>query len=458
MIDYPPQHAYNLRNVLKFTPLLLCLLFPLWVTAQTDSLFTLENGTRVILSPLPQRQAVAILSYYTTGALDDPKDFQGFSWFYGSMHGYFTTENQKSYYSFRRLTENGGLSRNNISHDNAYFLQVATEEELNNALWSESENIFLLSPTDNELRQLFDFAIDIAAYYGPQNTLHQARMWMQSQLFIHQPGYSYSIFGTPEMFKSWTISDINRQIRRFKDPNRVILVVTGAFDPVTAKDSIQKYFEGMGAPMPDENSPRPAPPDNTIKPTTRRSWWRENLDQHYLFIGYRLPGISSGSGRSQEEYFLSMAIYHYLSQPPISQLDHMLNRVNKLSVSITSEITQNQTENGILIRLGAKERSSLEKARFILTKELESLANRKLSLLQMKGLKAALKTDFFKKMADLGERAVLLARSLHFFGSITPKEHFDSDIDKLDQNSFMRTIRKYFSEDKQRLLYVFKKE
>jgi predicted Zn-dependent peptidase len=456
MVDTPSHRGYNPVSVLKSISLLLCLLTPLGAAPSTETHFTLENGMRVILSPLPQRQAVAILSYYTTGAMEDTEPFQGISWFYGSMHGYFTTENQKSYYSFRRLTENGGLSRNSIAHDAAYFLQVATEEELNNALWSESENIFLLSPTDTELRHLFDFSLGIAGHYGPQNTLHQARMWMHTQLFLNNPGYATSLFGTPEQIKTWTIPDVLRQMKRFKDPSRVILVVTGSFNPLSAQDSIQKYFEGMGAPA--AVSVNKTSPDAPVSPTTRRSWWRESLDQHYLLIGYRLPGIASGSDRAHEDFFTAMAIYHYLTQSPLNQLHRMLNRVNRLSVNITTEITQNQGANAILIRLGSSDRTTLEKARYILSREFDSLANRKLTLLQMKGLKASLKTGFYKKMADLGERAVLLAQSLHFYNHINPVERFEQDINRLDQNTIMRTVRRIFSEDKQITLYAFKKE
>lgn len=421
-------------------------------------MFTLENGMRVILSPVPDRQAVAILSYYTTGAIEDPLEYTGFSFFYGSMHGIFTTENQKSYYSFRRLTENGGIMQNNIAHDACCFLQIATEEELNNALWSESENIFLLSPTAPELRQLIDHSVDVATQFGPQNTLFNARHWMFNQLFLARPGYAAPVIGNPDQIRTWTFEGINRQIRRFKDPARVILVVTGAFDPLLAQDSIQKYFEGMGTPSAPATDSQRENRASKSSPIRKRSWWRENVDQHYLLVGYRLPGQITTTRSSNEEFFVSRALFHFLVNPGLNHLDHMINQVNRLEVTISAEITENIHENAMLFRLGAKDRTSLEKARYILSSEIDSLANRKMSLLQMRSIKAALKNDFYKKMADLGDRAIEIARNFHLFAQINPLDRFEKDLNHLDQNAIIRVIRRYFSEDKQVLLYVYKKE
>jgi len=458
VIDYLSPRVYNLSSVLKTIPLVLFLLNPMWAAPSAESTFVLENGMRVIVSPVTDRQAVVILCYYKIGALDEPPGYSGFSSFYGSMHGLFTTENQKSYYSYRRLTENGGFTQHFITHDSCYFLQVAAEEELNNALWSESENIFLLSPTDAELKSLTDFSVDYARRFGPQNTLFNARTWIFNQLFLSHPGYADSLIGNPAQISSWTTGDILKQIRRFKDPAQVILVVTGAFEPLQAQDSIQKYFEVTGN---TEPSVFPAvTPSQASKsaPIRKRSWWREGLDHHYLLVGYRLPGMVGSEKTSNEEYFVSLALFHYLINPGINHLGYMINQVNDLKVSVAAEITRNIHENAILISLGSADRTSLEKARLIITAELEALANRKMSLQQMKSLKATLKTDFFKKMANLDERAIEIARNFHLFGLINPEERFSRDIGKLDQNAIMKVVRKYFSPEKQTLLYVYKKE
>lgn len=458
MIDYLFPRVYNLNSVLKTIPLLLLLLNPLWAAPSAESTFVLENGMRVIMSPVPDRQAVVILCYYSTGALDDPPGYSGFSSFYGSMHGLFTTENQKSYYSYRRLTENGGYTQHHITHDSCYFLQVAAEEELNNALWSESENIFLLSPTKAELNSLTAFSVDYARRFGPENTLFNARMWMFSQLFLSHPGYASSLIGNPTQIAAWTDGEIVKQIRRFMDPTRVILVVTGAFDPLLAQDSIQKYFEVTGT---AEASAYPQTgPSQASKsaPIRKRSWWRDGLDRHYLLVGYRLPGMVGAAKSSNEEYFISRALFHYLTNPEIDHLGHMINQVNHLKVSVGAEITRNIHENALLISLASADRTSLEKARLIISGELESLANRKLSLQQMKSLRATLKTNFFKKMANLDERAIEIARTFHLFGLINPEEQFNRDLDKLEQNAIIKVVRKYFGADKQTLLYVYKKE
>ncbi len=458
MIDYHSPRDYNLLSVLKTILLVIWLIQPIQAALPAETTFILENGMRVILSQVPDRQAVAILSYYTTGAQDDLAEYPGFSFFYGSMHGIFTTENQKSYYSFRRLTENGGIMENNIAHDDCYFLQIAAEEELNNALWSESENIFLLSPSETELKSLVNYSAEIAAQFGPHNTLFNARLWMFNQLFLARPGYAAPVIGNPDQIRSWTYEGILEQIKRFKDPARVILVVTGAFDPVLAQDSIQKYFEGMGTPSLTAIRSQSAFKASKSAPIMTRSWWRDNLDQHYLLVGYRIPGLLSSAQNPDEEYFVSRALYHFLISPGLDHLDHMINRVNRLRVTISAEMTDNIHENALLIRFGSRDRSSLEKAKYILTSEIQALANRKISLLQMRSVKAAMKNEFYKKMADLGSRAIEIARSFHIFGQISPTKRFEKNLQHLDQNSIMRVIKKHFSDEKQVLLYVYKKE
>lgn len=457
MIDYRTLADYNLNSVLKTFLIVFCLVQPIWAAPSAESTFVLENGMRVILSQIPERQAVAILSYYTTGAIEDIAEHTGFSFFYGSMHGLFTTENQKPYYSFRRLTENGGIMHYNIAHDDCYFLQIAAEEELNNALWSESENIFLLSPSESELKQLKDYTAEIARQFGPQNILYNARLWMFNQLFLARPGYANPLVGNPDQIRSWTYDDILKQIKRFKDPAQVILVVTGAFDPSQAQDNIQKYFEGMGTPRSPPQS-LSAPRANQSSSIRKRSWWRDGLETQHLQIGYRLPGLITSSQSTEADHFVSRAIFKFLISPGLSHLDHMINRVNQLQVTISAEITENIHENALFISFAAKDRNSLEKAKFILTSELQALSNRKISLLQMKSIKAALKNEFYMKMADLGKRAIEIAKSFHMFGLINPTEQFERNIQRLDQNSIMRVIKKYFTEDRQVQLYVYKKE
>jgi predicted Zn-dependent peptidase len=135
----------------------------------------------------------------------------------------------------------------------------------------------------------------------------------------------------------------------------------------------------------------------------------------------------------------------------------MINRDNNLNVDISHEYSSNIESNAILIKFSSTSRLNLEKAKYVLEKELEALRMFPISSTNLKVVKSLMELDFFKNMNRLEKRSFMLAENFHLFGNLNFEKNLAKRIRKITQYDIMEISKKYLGKDNLVILNVYKK-
>src|SRR5690554_6975683 len=110
--------------------------------------FTMDNGLHVILHQDKSAPVVVTSVMYHVGSKDENPDRTGFAHFFEHLL-FEGTENIGRGEWFKMVTANGGQNNANTTEDRTYYYEVFPSNNLELALWMESER--LLQPVINQI-------------------------------------------------------------------------------------------------------------------------------------------------------------------------------------------------------------------------------------------------------------------------------------------------------------------
>jgi hypothetical protein len=102
-------------------------------------------------------------------------------------------------------------------------------------------------------------------------------------------------------------------------------------------------------------------------------------------------------------------------------------------------------------------RLEIDKAKYILEKELEALQKFPLSSSVLKIIKALMEIDFYKNMGKLDRRGFMLAEHYHLYGNLNFEKNFLKRVRKISQYDIMEVSKKYLIKENLVVLNVYKK-
>ena len=110
--------------------------------------YDMPNGMKVLLHEDHSTPIVAVSVMYHVGAKDESPDRTGFAHFFEHLL-FEGTENIKRGEWFKIVTANGGNNNANTSDDRTYYYEVFPSNNLELAIWMESER--LMHPVINQI-------------------------------------------------------------------------------------------------------------------------------------------------------------------------------------------------------------------------------------------------------------------------------------------------------------------
>jgi zinc protease len=420
------------------------------------STFRLPNGLRVILAPVNNIEATGVMLYHLTGVRDDPAEIRGASYLYQNLM-LAGTKNLDAYDRVFFIKRNGGLSDRIVNYDYSIFYQVIPESEVDNALWLESERISSLKLTDRNIT-IEKNTIYNRNYKLLNSDVHfRAMAWIKSRLLQGTP-YEIPIYGSLEDIKGFDNQSIKKLYYNFTDLSRIIMVVSGKFNLEELKKSINKHFVPLSSPeLPSEILPKKqsASNSNTKYKYTYENWVIENLSEPFILYGIR------GPARYSLDYIYFDFLRCYLVDERISVLEGTLNHTYGLDVTVTYEFTDYYDSNALIIKISAKQRENLEKAKYLVLKKLEALGKSRtggsISASDFKTTKTLMEIDFLKNMTVLEKRSAFLAEHYHLSGSLNAEDVYLNRIRKINIYDIYRISQKYLDKDNLVNLNVYAK-
>lgn len=414
------------------------------------SSFTLPNGLRVILSPVNNVKAVCLLLYHQNGVRDDPPEIRGASYLYQNLM-LLGTKNLDIYDRILYLKRNGGYSDRIVSYECSIFYQVVPASDINNALYLESERISSLQLTSSNIRAEQNRVY--AKNYRLTNANVQVRAsdWVKSMLFAGSI-YEMPVYGNLEEIRSFDYQAIKKLYNNFGNLSNIIMVISGEFDSAELKKSINKHFGTLSiVPKPTRNSKKI---NTSLAP--RKKFVSENLLVDNLSQPFILYGIL-GPAKFNFDHLYFDFIRYYLVDERISNLEEILNRERNLNVSISYESIDYLETSALIIKITAKHRANLERARFFLVKKLDALQKGTISTAEVKMTKSLMEIDFMKKMSRLETRSIFLAEYYQETGKLNGEENHLKRIQRINAYDIYRIARTYLEKNNRVNLNVYPK-
>ena len=285
--------------------------------------FDLDNGLHVVLHQDNSAPVIITSVMYHVGAKDEQPNRTGFAHFFEHLL-FEGTKNIGKGEWFKLVTANGGQNNANTSDDRTYYYEVFPSNNLELAIWMESER--LMHPvidqkgvdTQNEVvKEEKRLRIDNQPYGNIFKSIKQ-------NLFKNHP-YRWTTIGEMEHLDAATLEEFKAFNKKFYVPNNAVLVVAGQFDNAQAKEWIKKYFGAIpkGAPVQRQKFEE-APITSTINAT----WEDPNVQLPMTLAAYRTPSMKTKDAR-----VLDM-ISSYLSDGKSSKLYKKMVDEKKVALQV----------------------------------------------------------------------------------------------------------------------------
>ena len=204
------------------------------------SQFSLDNGLRVVLSEDHSAPVVAVAVYYDVGSRNEVKGRTGFAHLFEHMM-FQGSENISKAGHFKYIESNGGITNASTHADFTNYYQFLPSNQLELALWLESDRMRSLKITAANLRNQKE-AVKEEKRLSYDNQAYWPALLKMDEMVFRNWANAHSTIGSMKDLDAATVPDVSRFFATYYAPNNAVLVIAGDFDPANAEKLIRKYF------------------------------------------------------------------------------------------------------------------------------------------------------------------------------------------------------------------------
>ena len=276
--------------------------------------YRLDNGLRVVQSHDPTSPTVIVAVYYQVGFRSEPRGRTGFAHLF--EHLMFQGSGHLGKMEFIRLVQsNGGVLNGSTRHDFTNYFEVLPSHRLELALWAEADRMRSLDISEENLvnqRDVVKNEIQVNVHNQPYGGFP----WLDlPQLAFENWANAHDYYGDFTDLDAATLDEARAFFRTYYAPGNAVLVISGDFDAVEARQLVERYFGDIAA------GP-PAPAVDDVEPAQLAEKRHERVDQlasrPALAVGYHLPP------RGSPEYWAMGLLDQVLLQGEDSRLTRAL--------------------------------------------------------------------------------------------------------------------------------------
>lgn len=254
--------------------------------------YDLDNGLHVVLHQDNSAPVIITSVMYHVGAKDEQPDRTGFAHFFEHLL-FEGTKNIERGEWFKLVTANGGKNNANTTDDRTYYYEVFPSNNLELALWMESER--LMHPVINQIGvDTQNGVIKEEKRRGVDNRPYGNLFKSVKQNMFKNHPYRWTTIGEMEHLDAATLEEFLAFNKKFYIPNNAVLVVAGQFETEQAKKWISQYFGSI----PKGNSiARKKYEEAPITEQKNATWEDPNIQVPMYLTCYRTPSMKTRDAR-----------------------------------------------------------------------------------------------------------------------------------------------------------------
>jgi zinc protease len=245
--------------------------------------FELDNGLKVLIHEDHSTPLVAVNVLYDVGSRDEQPDKTGFAhlfehlMFGGSVH----IPNFDD-----RLQKAGGEDNAFTNTDYTNFYEVLPAENLETALWLESDRMLRLDFSE----EVLDVQRKVVVEEFKETCLNEpfGDIWhLLSDLAYQKHPYRWPVIGLrPEHIEQARLEEVESFFYRYYRPNNAVLTISGKLDPRKTRKLVEKWF----ADIPPGPIPTRKLPEEPRQEGYRRKTHHGDVPVDALYMAFRMPG------------------------------------------------------------------------------------------------------------------------------------------------------------------------
>ena len=302
--------------------------------------YDLNNGLHVILHQDKATPVVIASVMYHVGAKDEHPEKTGFAHFFEHLLFEGTQNIQRGEW-FKIVSSHGGVNNANTSEDRTYYYEVFPSNNLELALWMESER--MLHPVINQIGvDTQNEVVKEEKRSRQDNQPYGSVITAIKQNLYQKHPYRWATIGSMAHLDTATLADFQDFYNRFYIPNNAVLVVAGDFEFKNAKKWIDQYFSEIPKGV---KIPKSKFEEQPIVETIKATYTDENIQIPMAVAAYRTPSMKTRESRVLD--FISA----YLSDGKSSKLYRKMVDEKKMALQIGA-FCYSQEDYGMYILYG----------------------------------------------------------------------------------------------------------
>ncbi len=405
--------------------------------------FSLENGLRVVLNRDEAVPVVAVAVYYNVGSRNEREGRTGFAHLFEHMM-FQGSENVKKAEHFQFIMKAGGTMNGTTSSERTNYFETLPANQLPLALWLESDRMRSLAVTQENLDNQRE-AVKEEKRLRYDNQPYGQIFDLINEMIYRNFANAHSTIGSMEHLDDATVEDVQEFFRIYYAPNNAVLVISGSFEPETAKQLVKTYFGDIPS-QPEPPGLDVSEPDEVAQ--TYREWEDKLAPFPAFLIGWKIP-----KRRSPEFNALYLA-GKLLYDGESSRLYQKLVKGDESVIQLFGFTDERRGPSSIFVGAIPKPEKDLSRIRDIIMTEIRSVATDGPTADEMQKLHNQLVNDAVRMRQSSMTRAQQIAEYALYDGD---PELVNSDLDELlsvTPEQIRNAVQKYLNTENRALLDV----
>jgi len=408
--------------------------------------YDLNNGMHVILHQDKSTPIVAVSVLYHVGSKNEDPTRTGFAHFFEHLL-FEGSENIDRGEFFKIVQGNGGVLNANTSFDRTYYFEILPSNQLELALWLESERL-LHAKIDQKGVETQRGVVKEELKQRNENTPYGSILNETfGHAFVEHP-YRWTPGGSPEYINKAELSEFMDFYNTFYVPNNATLSIAGDIDIVQAKKWIADYFGTI--PKGTKEIPRPTIVEPKKTAEVRDTIY-DNIQLPAVVMGYHMPGQGTA------DYYAMSMLSQLLSQGESSRFQKVI-KDEKQKALFVGAFPLPTEDPGLALMFGITNMgvppAELEDAMDI---ETNRVKKELISDLEFQKLQNQVENDFISGNSSVQGLAENLANYHVYFGDANLVNTEINRYMKVTKEDIRTVAQKYLTDENRVVLYYLPK-
>ncbi len=408
--------------------------------------YTMPNGLHVILHEDHSTPIVAVSVMYHVGSKNEDPKRTGFAHFF--EHLLFEGSENIERGEYMKLVQSAGGQLNaNTTQDRTFYYEVLPSNQLELALWMESERMLHAKIDDAGVETQRKVVKEEKKQRYDNTPYGQFVNVIFENAYTVYP-YMWSPIGKEQYIDMATLDEFMEFYKTFYVPNNAVLVIAGDFSPEQTKQLINKYYKDI----PKGTKPIPRPTVVEPKQTAeKRVDFYDNVQLPGVILAYHMPKMGT------HDYYAIQLLTQLMSQGKSSRFQKEVVDKQRKAIQAGAFDLGNE-EPGLAIMLGIAnmgvEVDDLEKT---MLAEIEKLKKEGITDEEYSKLQNQAENDFINQNRKMVGIAGNLATYYTFQGDANLINTELDQYRKVTKDDIKRVANQYFTKENRLVVHYLPK-